>query len=292
MEKTPDGFDDRGNVEISSIELVPLKHFAPNRKTPSPLVRIPGGSFRSGEREIALDPFAIGRCEVTNAEYERFFPEHRERRDSFSWRDRDPVIYVSWTDAARYCNRLSAEKGLKPAYDEPELAADPGRGRFPASERSAVGICRHRARREPPLSVGRRAAVAETCEPAARSARARPVYAHRRRIGDDSGRQFPGRSEPGRRTGSCRKRIRMVYRYLSGRKTALREESRRNRRVSLPLDPRQLVRLLQQRCGKHGAGVQSSRLPRLHLHRLPHRAAGGRAEKTRHTVTHAPELRR
>lgn len=118
MEKTPDGFDDRGNVEISSIQLIPLKHFAPNRKTPSPLVRIPGGSFRSGEREIALDPFAIGRCEVTNAEYERFFPEHRERRDSFSWRDRDPVIYVSWTDAARYCNRLSAEKGLKPAYDE------------------------------------------------------------------------------------------------------------------------------------------------------------------------------
>ena len=118
MEKTPDGFDDRGSVEIASIELIPLRHFTANRQAPSPLVRIPGGTFRSAAGEIRLDPFFMGRYEVTNAEYERFFPEHRERRDSFSWRDRDPVIYVSWIDAARYCNRLSAEQGLKPAYDE------------------------------------------------------------------------------------------------------------------------------------------------------------------------------
>ena len=86
---------------------------------------------------------------MTNAEYERFFPEHRERRDSFSWRDRDPVIYVSWTDAARYCNRLSAEKGLKPAYDEQswQLIPDADGFRLPSEaqwEYVATGRGAHR----------------------------------------------------------------------------------------------------------------------------------------------------
>ena len=36
-------------------------------------------------------------------------PDHRQLRDGFSWRDREPVIYVAWLDAARYCNWLSAQ---------------------------------------------------------------------------------------------------------------------------------------------------------------------------------------
>ena len=45
-------------------------------------------------------------------------PNHRQFRDGYSWRNRDPVIYVSWPDAAKYCNALSKAQGLTPAYDE------------------------------------------------------------------------------------------------------------------------------------------------------------------------------
>ena len=38
---------------------------------------------------------------MTNEEYERFDPSHRKSRDGFSWRDREPVIYVSWIDGGR-----------------------------------------------------------------------------------------------------------------------------------------------------------------------------------------------
>jgi formylglycine-generating enzyme required for sulfatase activity len=55
---------------------------------------------------------------VTNAEYEAFDPKHRQMRDDYSWRDGEPVIYVSWNDAVDYCNCLSKKAGLTPAYEE------------------------------------------------------------------------------------------------------------------------------------------------------------------------------
>jgi formylglycine-generating enzyme required for sulfatase activity len=92
------------------------------------LVRIPGGSFQMGSKtgepdeqpvhKVALSPFGIGRYEVTNAQYELYDPNHRRSRDGYSWRNNEPVIYVSWRDAAGYCNWLSRQTGLTPAYDE------------------------------------------------------------------------------------------------------------------------------------------------------------------------------
>jgi formylglycine-generating enzyme required for sulfatase activity len=126
--------DDRGSVWVEAIELVPVEPVAAPVAARDPrfpeLVAIPGGTFTMGSEEgrldekpahkVTLSSFAIGRYEVTNEEYERYDPEHRRHRDGFSWRDREPVIYVSWVDGARYCNWLSAQAGLTPAYAEVE----------------------------------------------------------------------------------------------------------------------------------------------------------------------------
>ena len=129
--------DDRGSVFIEKVELIEV---LPTARPESPdftvpeMVDIPGGSFTMGAndglpdeapaRKVTLSPFAIGKYEVTNEQFERSMPEHRQFRDQFSWRDRDPVIYVKWLEAAAYCNWLSKQQGLEPVYDEKTGAAD------------------------------------------------------------------------------------------------------------------------------------------------------------------------
>jgi len=121
---------DHGAPIITSIELVGVEQIETPASQPAlfpELVSIPGGSFTMGsndgapdeqpEHEVTISPFAIGKYEVTNEEYERFDPDHRQHRDGYSWRDREPVIYVRWTDPVRYCNWLSEQAGLEPSYE-------------------------------------------------------------------------------------------------------------------------------------------------------------------------------
>jgi formylglycine-generating enzyme required for sulfatase activity len=58
--------------------------------------------------------------EVTNADFRQFRPEHRSgfAAQNTLELDRQPVVNVNWQDAAAYCNWLSAEAGLKPAYEK------------------------------------------------------------------------------------------------------------------------------------------------------------------------------
>lgn len=132
--------DDIGEVIVDAIELVKVEPWKPEPATDavfSEMIEIPGGTFTMGStpakdqsspgvpapdesprRKVTISPFVIGKFEVTNAQFERFMPGHRKFRDGFSWRDREPVIYVSWTDAVRYCNWLSERANLKPVYSE------------------------------------------------------------------------------------------------------------------------------------------------------------------------------
>jgi formylglycine-generating enzyme required for sulfatase activity len=66
-------------------------------------------------------PVYMGVMEVTNADFRRFRSEHssgyldKEKR-SFDL-DAQPVSRVSWDDAVEYCNWLSEQEGLPPAYE-------------------------------------------------------------------------------------------------------------------------------------------------------------------------------
>ncbi len=133
----PEGAD-IGRVFIDALELVkvdPIRVPAAPPCTYPELVAVPGGRFTMGAssgnpdegpaHDVTLSPFAIGKYEVTNEEFERFDPAHRPFRDSYSWRDREPVIYVSWIEAVRYCNWLSAQHSLTPVYAEKTWAFDP-----------------------------------------------------------------------------------------------------------------------------------------------------------------------
>jgi formylglycine-generating enzyme required for sulfatase activity len=123
-------YNDFGTVDMSEVSLI--RNEIPGKLKPisdmPEMVALPGGVFHMGAnakdadelpaRDVTLSPFAIGKYEITNKEFEQFRPEHRTHRTALSWRDREPVIYVSWVDAAQYCNWLSNKYGLMPAYDE------------------------------------------------------------------------------------------------------------------------------------------------------------------------------
>jgi len=124
-------WDDVGSVMVDEIQLVKVEPTTvpERRKSVFPgMVHVPGGAFTMGSEEgqtdekpvhkVTLSPFAIGKYEVTNQEFEMFDPGHRRWRDGYSWRNREPVIYVKWREGASYCNWLSKEAGLAAVYDE------------------------------------------------------------------------------------------------------------------------------------------------------------------------------
>jgi len=89
------------------------------------MIRIDPGSFQMGSREggdfderpvhrvLIRRPFHLGLTEVTNAQYEKFDPEHRRLRGKHGWslHDDEAVVMVTWNDAQRFCRWLSEKEG-------------------------------------------------------------------------------------------------------------------------------------------------------------------------------------
>ena len=89
------------------------------------LVPIAPGSFLMGQAEggdfderpvhkVTLTrPFLMAAAEVTNAQYEQFDPQHKALRGKlgFSKGDDEAVVFVSWHDAAKFCQWLSQKEG-------------------------------------------------------------------------------------------------------------------------------------------------------------------------------------
>ena len=83
--------------------------------------REPGRRANEAQREVELKRgFYIGVTEVTNGQFRRFKPEHRSGIVGNHTLDLDnqPVVGITWMDAALYCNWLSEQDGLPPAYEK------------------------------------------------------------------------------------------------------------------------------------------------------------------------------
>ncbi|MFR9593873.1 MAG: NPCBM/NEW2 domain-containing protein, partial [Rikenellaceae bacterium] len=98
-------------------------------------VRVPAGEFvmgsNSGESDakpagkVSIDKeFWMGEIEVSNQQYNVFYPNHSSRYMDQQWKDHinpgypaflpeQPVIRVSWNEAIAFCEELSKKTGLK-----------------------------------------------------------------------------------------------------------------------------------------------------------------------------------
>jgi formylglycine-generating enzyme required for sulfatase activity len=97
-----------------SLKLAPAGEFtmgSPRREA--------GRRANEAQRRVRLERrFYVSLKEVTNAEFKTFRPAHRSGfvlQETLE-RDRQPVVNVTWQDAAAYCNWLSEQEGLPPAY--------------------------------------------------------------------------------------------------------------------------------------------------------------------------------
>lgn len=82
--------------------------------------REPGRRANEAQRPVKITrPFYIGTHEVTNGQFRKFRSSHRSGIVGQHTLDLDnqPVVNVTWEDAVQFCNWLSEQEGLKPAYE-------------------------------------------------------------------------------------------------------------------------------------------------------------------------------
>ncbi len=140
---------------------------------PPGMVHVEGGSFQMGDQfgdgqkwlpetpvhEVEIGSFYLGRYEVTVAQFRQFaadtgYVTSAEKREGaysqtpeeahwkllpFKQTDDEPVVQMSWNDAAHYCNWLSRKAGLPVAYDEKTWTLLDGQGRPTADVRQVRG---------------------------------------------------------------------------------------------------------------------------------------------------------
>ena len=100
---------------------IALNLIAPDKLTMGAGRREPGRRSNEIQREVELTrAFYLATTEVTNLEYKAFDSGHDSGMLGRALLNDDnrPVVNVSWNDAARFCNWLSAQEGLPLAYED------------------------------------------------------------------------------------------------------------------------------------------------------------------------------
>ncbi|MFC1605690.1 PEGA domain-containing protein [Pseudomonadota bacterium] len=110
--------------QITSSVGASLKLFRPaDTFTMGAARREPGRRANEAERNVRLErPFYLGTREISNGQYRRWRSDHSSssvRGQSLDMDDQ-PVVNVSWNEAALFCNWLSRSDGLPPFYLEEE----------------------------------------------------------------------------------------------------------------------------------------------------------------------------
>ena len=106
-------------ARIRSSQGVELVHTPPGRFSIGASRREPGRRANENLRDVELTRgFHIAVTPVTNAQFRAFDPAHRSgEAGRFGLNgDRHPVVRVRWEQAVAYCNWLSEQEGLPPAY--------------------------------------------------------------------------------------------------------------------------------------------------------------------------------
>ncbi|MET0534785.1 MAG: PEGA domain-containing protein [Steroidobacter sp.] len=113
MASTPANIRAKGTDQ--QLKLMPVGSFtmgSPRRE--------PGRRANESQRNVQFKrPFYMGVTEVTNGQFRKFKSEHRSGIVGQHTLDLDnqPVVGVSWQDAALFCNWLSQQEGLPAAYE-------------------------------------------------------------------------------------------------------------------------------------------------------------------------------
>ena len=105
--------------EIVTAQGQRLKLFEPGPIILGASRREPGRRANESLREVALSRlFYLGIHEITNAQFKVFASGHESGayEDQRLNKDEQPVVEVSWHDAALYCNWLSEQDNLPPFY--------------------------------------------------------------------------------------------------------------------------------------------------------------------------------
>lgn len=105
--------------EITTVAGQTLTLFYPHAYTMGSSRREPGRRANETLRDVVLEkPFYLSHTLVTNEQYRRFKSEHASGTLQGRSLDlpRQPVVQVSWLDAALYTNWLSEQESLSPFY--------------------------------------------------------------------------------------------------------------------------------------------------------------------------------
>jgi formylglycine-generating enzyme required for sulfatase activity len=121
------------NLLTSFLLLTLLTSHSQSKNPLLQMATIDGGSFMMGSKDdnqiaetdeqkqhkVVINTFSINKFEVTVWEWKDYCKKTKKKMPAtpaWGWNDNNPINNITWVEAIQYCNWLSKQDGLKPAY--------------------------------------------------------------------------------------------------------------------------------------------------------------------------------